>query len=275
MTPLIARQGEQKQWHFAHASRSVYERTDNECQYSFFVSVRMMARQVIGDSLEIVLPEYQVVESLFVDELGDYLTERLVVTHKKRVRLESIEIEREFHSNQVDVFGKIERYPFVVYFTHPGRDVPVELKSLRYEKCGAIEISLSDTYSLFTGDGADKQTYLDKLRRFLIEDVPSKRWVYHPRYSSTRDRARNILKLRREELLRNRFEQYGSTTSIGSIPETIVDLEEDKGESKREVRYQCLVCGTAWIGMEPGYNPCPKCKTHLYGKRLGYIDNET
>uniref|UniRef100_UPI002B477B28 competence protein CoiA family protein n=1 Tax=Vibrio vulnificus TaxID=672 RepID=UPI002B477B28 len=43
-TPLIARQGEEKQWHFAHASRKV-EGTDKECDFSFFVSVRMMARQ--------------------------------------------------------------------------------------------------------------------------------------------------------------------------------------------------------------------------------------
>nr|WP_264299516.1 competence protein CoiA family protein [Vibrio navarrensis] len=57
-TPLIARQGEEKQWHFAHASRKV-EGTDKECDFSFFVSVRMMARQVIETGIAIVLPEYR------------------------------------------------------------------------------------------------------------------------------------------------------------------------------------------------------------------------
>ncbi|MEC8880010.1 MAG: competence protein CoiA family protein [Pseudomonadota bacterium] len=39
-TPLIARQGDKKTWHFAHASRAVYEETHRKCEYSFFVSVR-------------------------------------------------------------------------------------------------------------------------------------------------------------------------------------------------------------------------------------------
>lgn len=47
-TPLIARQGEEKVWHFAHASRNVYDRTAQECDFSFYVSVRFMARQLIG-----------------------------------------------------------------------------------------------------------------------------------------------------------------------------------------------------------------------------------
>lgn len=51
-TPLIARQGDEKEWHFAHASRKVYEKTQKECGFSFYLSVRMMARQIIGDELK-------------------------------------------------------------------------------------------------------------------------------------------------------------------------------------------------------------------------------
>ena len=50
-TPLVARQGGEKEWHFAHASQRIYKRTKNECQYSFYVSVRLMARQLIGDEI--------------------------------------------------------------------------------------------------------------------------------------------------------------------------------------------------------------------------------
>jgi len=57
-TPLVARQGREKVWHFAHASRNVYERTAQECDYSFYVSVRLMARQLIGSDLVLALPEY-------------------------------------------------------------------------------------------------------------------------------------------------------------------------------------------------------------------------
>jgi len=56
-TPLIARHGTVNDWHFAHASRKVYEKTTQKCEYSFFLSVRMMVRQFVGTTLSIHLPE--------------------------------------------------------------------------------------------------------------------------------------------------------------------------------------------------------------------------
>ena len=269
---MIARQGEQKQWHFAHASRSVYEQTDNECEYSFFVSVRMMARQVIGNSLEILLPSYEAVESLFVDELGKNITETFVVTDKKSVRIDDIEIEKEIFATVVDVYGTIDGYPIVLYFSHPGREIPIELESLSGEKCGVVEVSLGGTYSLFAGQRDGKQTYLEKLRHFLIADLSSKRWVYHPRYSSMLNRARHSLKLRHEELLRHRLVEHRSPATL-DVEIDSVKTEANKAERKRKVRFQCLMCDTIWIGLEPGYSACPKCNTHLFGKRLGYTDD--
>ena len=55
-TPLIARRGEVNVWHFAHATRANYAQTTDRCDYSFFVSVRMMARQIMGGSQTIALP---------------------------------------------------------------------------------------------------------------------------------------------------------------------------------------------------------------------------
>lgn len=273
-TPLIARQGEQKQWHFAHASRSVYAQTDNDCEYSFFISVRMMARQVIGNSLEILLPPYEAVESLFIDELGEYITERFVVTDKKRVKIEDIEIEKEIFATVVDVYGTIDGYPFVMYFSHPGREVPIEFESLSGEKCGIVEVSLGGTYSLFAGERDGKQTYLEKLRHFLIANLSSKRWVYHPRYSSMLNRARHSLKLRHEELLRHQLVEHKSPPSVDLGIDSVTNEAANKAERKRKVRFQCLMCDTTWIGLEPGYSACPNCKTHLFGKRLGYTDTE-
>jgi hypothetical protein len=58
-TRLIARQGEEKAWHFAHDTRGNPGRTEDACEYSFYVSVRLMARQVIGTALTLALPEYR------------------------------------------------------------------------------------------------------------------------------------------------------------------------------------------------------------------------
>lgn len=48
-TPLIARQGHEKEWHFAHRSHDVHNETRKECDYSLPVSIRMMIRQPLND----------------------------------------------------------------------------------------------------------------------------------------------------------------------------------------------------------------------------------
>jgi len=68
-TPLIARQGEEKVWHFTHASRHVYDRTEQECDFAVYVSVRLMARQLIGSRLTLALPDYRSRVTQYVEDL--------------------------------------------------------------------------------------------------------------------------------------------------------------------------------------------------------------
>ncbi len=267
-TPLIARQGGKNQWHFAHASRSVYEQTVKECEYSFFVSVRLMARQVIGSSLEIKLPAYEEIASLFIEETGDYLEEKFNVTNEQIVRIENIEIEKEFCGIPVDVYGKVYGYPFILYFTHPGREIAIELKSLKAEKCGIVEVSLGETYSLFVSDRSINQSYLEKLRLFLAENVRSKQWIFHPRFRDIQALAELALEARREELLKQSNEEWNSRPNIELYPDSELGEKTRKEVNRHEVKYQCQMCGTPWVGVEPGYSSCPKCKTHLYGKPI-------
>lgn len=42
-------------------------------------------------------------------------------------------------------------------------------------------------------------------------------------------------------------------------------LEYPEQEIKRE-KYECAICGSQWEVVMPGLSPCPKCKTHLYGR---------
>ncbi|MGA0588642.1 competence protein CoiA family protein [Dyella sp. KRB-257] len=50
---LIARKGAIKVWHFAHASRADGQHTETDCDYSWAVSVRLMARQLLSDGLHL------------------------------------------------------------------------------------------------------------------------------------------------------------------------------------------------------------------------------
>lgn len=267
-TPLIARKGEVNQWHFAHASRSVYDQTDKECEYSFFVSVRLMARQVIGDSLEIKLPAYEDTASLPVKETRDRLTEKFIVTNKKIVRITNIEIEKQVFGVSVDVYGNVGGYPFVLYFTHPGRDIPIQLGSLEAEKCGVVAVSLQNTYSLFMSDENVGQSYLDKLRIFLAEDTESKRWIYHPRHSEIQARIMLTLEERRKELLQHLNEVGSSEPGVDLYPDSRSAVKIEGEYKRREVKYYCVMCNSTWTGVEPGCTPCPKCNTHIFAERI-------
>lgn len=267
-TPLIARQGEVNQWHFAHASRSVYDQTGKACEYSFFVSVRLMARQVIGDSLEIKLPAYEDTASLDVKETGDRLTEKFIVTNEKIVKIENVEIEKQVFGVPVDVYGNVNGYPFVLYFTHPGRDIPFQFKSLEAEKFGVVEISLENTYSLFISDDNKGQSYLEKLRLFLAEDEGSKNWLYHPRYRKMHEQTLVTLEERRKELLQRLNEERSSKFDIGLYPDSDSPAQTEGEYKRRKVKYHCVMCNVTWVGVEPGYNPCPNCKKHLYANYI-------
>ena len=54
--PLVAKRGPIKVWHFAHASRGSFRAAQQQCLHSFFVSVRMMARQIVGREVLIRVP---------------------------------------------------------------------------------------------------------------------------------------------------------------------------------------------------------------------------
>ena len=56
--PLVARQGDIKEWHFAHRSRDASTNVAQRCDYSLFMSIRLMFRQLSIDGIQYRTPEY-------------------------------------------------------------------------------------------------------------------------------------------------------------------------------------------------------------------------
>lgn len=264
-TPLIARHGEEKAWHFAHASRNVYDRTVQECDFSFYVSVRLMARQLIGSKLTLALPEYRDRVSQYVDVLHETRELDYVITKGKAIQLEQVEVETRFAKAAVDLKGRVGDFEFVVYLVHPGRLVPPELEALDGIKAGVIAIDLRNLAGVFAQLTGGERTYSDALADFLGNDLASKRWVYHPRRAALHKDAEGKL----EQSIAREIEDPRRYSGLGS------GLPTDKGHlvgasqiiAAREVKCECLFCGQRWDGREPGVNECPRCRTHL-GTRI-------
>lgn len=225
-TPLIARQGTEKAWHFAHLTRGTHALTAQQCEFAFFVSVRLMARQMLAPQFEVVLPDC--VGTLDPGLVNAY---RFSVTQSRRVVMQNVRVEERIAGTVVDAIGEVEGFPLVLYVEHPGRTIPEALhpSNLRGQRVGAVAIDLNRITPsvLFASDD-----YKAALARFLSWDLPSKAWIYHPRYEQAKARAI-------------------ATRPSCNLTKPVVD-------------YSCLMCRIQWQAPANTLATCPDCGEHLY-----------
>lgn len=236
---LIARHGSINQWHFAHASRGIAEGVKDACEYSFFVSVRLMARQMVNQSLNIMLPEFTSQVSHVDENTGEILTVEFSVAEQKTVTLLDVLPEKRVGDVLVDLIGKIGEYVLAIYFTHPGRAAPLDSRIPAYEKCGVIEVSLSNVYTHIVAAKSKNDSYSSALKRFLETDIRSKKWLHHPRFTRKRQEA--------EIELHNK-------------------LSVARSQRPAEINFSCGKCGHAWVA-PASKSKCVNCNSHLYSFR--------
>jgi len=234
-TPLIARQGEINEWHFAHASKNVESDIEDECKYSFWVSVILMAKQIIKKADSITLP----LLNMYTNEAV-----KVNISEQKTVTLDKVEIDQKINSVEVDATLKIGRYIIAIIFTAPHRQLkdynPVITKS---NKIGLLEISLTDADQLlFTSNNQGK--YGQVLKTHILSKNKCKRWVYHPRIS--------IIE-----------KKHGIDLYEKNL--TLLDNHDEKPKVVEHKTYKCLECGGKWYGT----HQCVACNTHLYSTEVG------
>lgn len=277
-TPLIARHGDSNTWHFAHAHKGVYDKTKKECQYSFYLSVRLMARQLIDSKITLGLPECRGVVEKLDDELGYPIQESFIVTQEQDLTIEKVEVEKNFSNISVDLVGHINDFQFVIYFVHPGRGVPPELSYPKVNKCGVISVDLSSLPKLFSTARKSGKTYKDVLKDFLSTDRDSKKWIFHPNYKRSKVSAfeklyKSIEKEKQLKAIRNKQFKFSTETTYTHkmSKESLIDaaIESYFREPKISIQseFECIMCKTSWVGNEEGGNVCPKCGEYLYSRR--------
>ena len=264
--PLIARKGTKKVWHFAHDSKSEIRNQLEKCNYSFFVSARMMALQLVGEQLTINLPASEVTLS----EHNISITE--TVTQSRQVQIENISLNRKISGVNVDLLGNIDGYALAIIFGHPGREKPGEIVEILGEKVGVVEISLDTVKDKFVAIGASENTFSEILYDFIADDFPSKRWLYHPRYQQVIEIAKSKLsdKLQSE---RKRIEQR--TLDINSID--FDGLNKFPASDNLEIRFKfdCRLCNSSWTGIGNVEAECKKCGSSLLVSRSDIPRGET
>lgn len=261
-TPLVARHGDEKEWHFAHRSQKVHAETRKECEYSFAVSVRLMIRQLSNDGLKFRTPRLERSLPVFSEysyksaEFGYLVTEESVLT------LKEVQVGAQFCGVTVDVLGLVEGVPFVVFVTYKDRALPSELKSPSIIKCGVVELNVGAVPRLFKQE--ENGQYKEVLRRYIENEADGKAWVYHPREHRLREVS---IAKRQSWLLQQKTEAKTYIASGRNFQKQVEPMEPGSSiESYKPVEcstgnYICVMCKSAWTGTS---RICKKCNTHLY-----------
>ncbi len=232
-----------------------------------------MARQIINNTLSIKLPEYSCQAEKYLTEYQHYLNVPYTVTPRRNVTISDIEIEKIFMGLPVDIFGHIQDYSFILYFTHPGRKVPFEFNAPDDKRCGIVSISLEPTHALFAKAKENNSSYKEELYKFLENDLKSKEWVFHPRQQYCEKLAKEQLQQQIAEFVKNSTIINVRKHSIAVQPET--EFTEVEKAPRKMANFECIICHTEWKGLEPSDSACQKCKTHLYRIFKGYVQEET
>ena len=169
--PLIARQGDVRVWHFAHATSA--SNVEGVCDYSPLVSIRLMAHQILDDLDKISLPP----------------APNESRTTPRKAQIESITIDSRFEESTVDAIAMIKDTPLVIYMTYKSRPTPSPLCVPTQKDVGVLGINLDTIWKLlqesdfdqFAGSATKKHSYSDRLLRLLTQDTSAKSWIYHPR----------------------------------------------------------------------------------------------
>ncbi len=271
-TPLIARKGKVNVWHFAHASRSVYSKTERECELSFYVSVRMMARQIIGSELELDLPEYVDFVKDNHPYYDDLISLPFLISEQQSIILSDVKVEQYFLGTNVDVMGDVMGYAFIIYFTHPSRDIPLELLNARDSKIGIISISLTELPTLFFKHRRSGASYQTILFEYLTSDIASKQWVFHPRYKRKKEEAREILDQQIAQLKTCAKHEAQDNTILEEKSTYMLSVTE--APVRRLANFECVQCHVGWQDWDPSGSVCPACNTHLFRTLKSYVDDK-
>ncbi len=229
-TPLIARQGEVNEWHFAHVSKGVSDDTKNECEYSFWVSVALMSKQVMANASSIMLPSL----TMYTIEGAE-----VKVTEQQEVSIDDVEIEQKIHQFSADAILSVGDYIIAILFSAPHRPLDCITEELiANDKIGVLEVSLFEAYHwLFKSNNQGK--YTQSLKQNILSNSDCKRWLFHPRKSA----------------VEKQFDIELFESNQAPIEKTF--MHSHNVEHKQ---YKCVWCSRTWYGT----HVCSHCRTHLY-----------
>ena len=181
--PVIARQGTEREWHFAHAK-------GDACQQGYEVSVHEIAKQIIRQRCELLLPALDI-EVSANDSYGLRIEERMHVLNAKTVRLDECKTSQKRDEVTADVAGRVADREILVEITVFHRLMPEKRDRLIATGISSLQIDLSE----FKVSQATRA----KIEVALFENAMNRHWLHHPRMEQARREAQTKLDAKLEQ----------------------------------------------------------------------------
>lgn len=259
-TPMTARQGSTNVWHFAHRTLKGYERTQAKCEYSFFVSIRLMIKQLANQEFQFALPGHNVTASRVTGGGVGAITKQVVVTSPSKPQLEKVVAQADFFGTLVDILGQVKGMPLAIYVTYPSREVPMKLRQSQLSPAGVVEVDLRELNEILYRQHKSGLGYTEGLKDYLANSICGKSWVFHPRGPDLVAKAEAELEAQSKAALSHPPKRHiDYDDELVAIDKSVTpDLDKQNRE------HRCAYCGViAQWSPESGLM-CPSCKSSLY-----------
>ncbi len=285
--PLIARKGEINQWHFAHALRGFEGNKVEQCEYSFYLSVALMAKQLFQKCDSIRLPDYIHAHSVYSRYSHQVYKRSIKLTKGRRISPGYWLADHKLNGITVDAVCQIAGLKLGIILERPDKKVLINAANFEGKRVGVVQIDLLETLRIFRNITLSRKVggFQQALRHFLFDRIDNKQWIYYPRQEIRiaamqqelsaqidkdeakikANRAKTQIKMHTEPVFDDGTLTEAHPSDSLSIPRKPPKPEVNLGEP---VRYECVLCEETWTGTERGGNPCPKCHSHLYRRSL-------
>ena len=180
---LVAKKGASRVHHFAHVASNAI------CTYGAETAIHRMAKQLLLDARRIFAPGFAWQESVSDDD-GVEFYESAIVCEAENHRFDSMFIEADFRGIRPDAIGWLDDRPLLIEIAvrHPvGQDKAERLSRLNVA-CVEVDLSKVDSSTITE----------EQLRRLVLDESKTKRWISHPRLGDARERVRSRLRIPRE-----------------------------------------------------------------------------
>lgn len=166
---VIARQGPEREWHFAHAKGAT-------CAQGYEISIHELAKQLLRLRKQLLLPAL-IVRINAIDAYGSDLLEQQSVFKGRVVTLDSCKVGQSISGVNVDVVGIRKNRTVLVEISVFHRLMPEKQQRI-------IETGLP-SFQININQFKNRQATRALLENALFEDDSIRQWIYHPKQQET------------------------------------------------------------------------------------------